>query len=220
MRVLVIGGGKVGSYLARKLARSSHIVTVIEPRRDVAMKVVGETGVIVFEGDGTDVELLKRADVHRSDWLLAVSGKDEVNLVAAQLGRTLGATKVLARLNDPTNSPTFNALGINTVAVTDLMVGVLERDLKVDVLEASVLLAHGKLSVTEFEVGPSFEERALQDIDVPPFSVIVAVERAGELIVPRGPTMIHPGDRIVATSLVDKASDLLSEFCCTEKRSS
>ncbi len=219
MRVLIIGGGKVGSYLARKLARTGHTVTVIEPRHDVAMKVVGETGVIVFEGDGTDVELLKRADVHRSDWLLAVSGKDDVNLVATQLGRTLGAKKVLARLNDPANSPTFQALGIRTVAVTDLMVGVLERDLKVDVLEASVLLAHGKLSVTEFEVGQAFEPKPLQDIDVPPFSVIVAIERGDELIVPRGPTVIHPGDRIVATSRVDRASDLLVEFCCAEKTS-
>jgi len=219
VRALIVGGGKVGSYLARKLARSGHTVTVIEPRHDVAMKVVGETGVIVFEGDGTDVELLKRADVHRSDWMLAVSGKDDVNLVASQLGKTLGATKVLARLNDPANSPTFAALGIKTVAVTDLMVGVLERDLKVDVLEASVLLAHGKLSVTEFEVGPTFEEKALQDIDVPSFSVIVAVERGDVLIVPRGPTVIRPGDRIVATSLVDKASDLLVEFCA-EKHSS
>ena len=219
MRTLIVGGGKVGSYLARKLARSGHTVTVIEPRHDVAMKVVGETGVIVFEGDGTDVELLKRADVHRSDWMLAVSGKDDVNLVASQLGKTLGATKVLARLNDPANSPTFAALGIKTVAVTDLMVGVLERDLKVDVLEASVLLAHGKLSVTEFEVGPTFEEKALQDIDVPSFSVIVAVERGDVLIVPRGPTVIRPGDRVVATSLVDKASDLLVEFCA-EKHSS
>ncbi|GMR02708.1 MAG: NAD-binding protein [Acidimicrobiia bacterium] len=212
MRVLVVGGGKVGSYLARKLARSGHTVSVIEPRHDVAIKVVGETGVIVFEGDGTDVELLKRADVHRSDWVLAVSGKDDVNLVAAQLGRTLGAKKVLARLNDPANSPTFSALGIRTVAVTDLMVGVLERDLKVDALEASVLLAHGKLTVSEFEVGSAFEARPLQDVDIPPSSVIVAVERDDDLVVPRGPTMIRPGDRVVATSLVDKEGDLHSAF--------
>ncbi len=220
MRILIVGGGKVGSYLARKLAHAGHTVTVIEPRRDVAMKVVDATGVIVFEGDGTDVDLLKRADVHRSDWILAVTGKDDVNLVAAQLGRNLGAKKVLARLNDPANAPTFSALKIKTVAVTDLMVGVLERDLKVDVLEASVLLAHGKLSVTEFEVGPSFEEKPLQEIDVPPFSVIVAIERGDELIVPRGPTVIRPGDRIVATSRVDRAGDLFVEFCCTEKGSS
>ncbi len=219
MRAVIVGGGKVGSYLARKLARGGHIVSVIEPRHDVAIKVVGETGVIVFEGDGTDVELLKRADVHRSDWLLAVSGKDDVNLVAAQVARTLGAKKVLARMNDPANSPTFAALGIKTVAVTDLMVGVLERDLKVDALEASALLAHGKLTVTEFEVGPTFEASLLQDVDIPPSSVIVGVERGDELVVPRGPTMIQPGDRIVATSLIDKEGDLHDAFCAVRNAS-
>ncbi|MCL1593916.1 MAG: NAD-binding protein [Actinomycetia bacterium] len=218
MRVLVVGGGKVGSYLARKLARSGHIVTVIEPRHDIAMKVVGETGVIVFEGDGTDVELLKRADVHRSDWILAVTGKDEVNFVASQLGRTLGARKALARLNDPANSPTFTALGIKTVAVTDLMVDVLERDLKVDALEATSLLAHGRLLVSEFEVGATFEPRPLQDIEIPKSSVVLGVERGEDVIVPRGPTVIRPGDRLVVSSHVDKASDIQSVFCVTRSQ--
>ena len=72
MRTLVVGGGKVGSYLARKLAGDGHVVSVIEMDHDLAMRVVGETGVIVFQGDGTDVDLLKRADVHRSDWVFAV----------------------------------------------------------------------------------------------------------------------------------------------------
>jgi trk system potassium uptake protein TrkA len=214
MRVLIIGGGKVGSYLARRLAGEGHVVTVIEPRHSTAKRVKEETGVNVFEGDGTDADLLKRADVGRSDWALAVSGRDEVNLVAAQLARALGVKKVIARMNDPANSPTFKALGIRTVAVTDLMVGVLERDLRVDALEATVLLAHGKLTVSEFEVGPKFEAGALQDIDLPVSSVIVIIERHGELITPRGPVMIEPGDRIVASSLSEAASELPLIFKC------
>jgi trk system potassium uptake protein TrkA len=214
MRVLIIGGGKVGSYLARRLASDGHVVSVIEPRHAVAKSVKEDTGVNVFEGDGTDVDLLKRAGVGRSDWALAVSGRDEVNLVAAQLARALGVGKVLARMNDPANAPTFEALGIQTVAVTDLMVGVLERDLRVDALEATVLLAHGKLTVSEFEVGPGFDAKALQDIDLPASSVIVIIERGGELITPRGPVVIEPGDRIVASSRSEAASDLPVVFEC------
>lgn len=212
MRTLIIGGGKVGSYLARKLARDGHMVSVIETNHDLAMKVVGATGVIVFEGDGTDVSLLRRADVHRSDWVFAVTGKDDVNLVASQLASTLGAQNVLARLNDPANSPTFLALGVNTVAVTDLMVDVIERDLKVYQLKSNTLLAHGKLSVSEFEVGSTFEPTVVQDIDLPESALLVAIERGDDVSVPHGQTTVRPGDRLVVTSRTASISDIQELF--------
>jgi len=213
MRTLVIGGGKVGSYLAQKLAKDRHLVSVIETNHDLAMKVVGETGVIVFEGDGTDVDLLKRADVHRSDWVFAVTGKDDVNLVASQLAQTLGAKNVLARLNDPANAPTFEALGLNTVAVTDLMVDVIERDLKVHDLDSSTLLVHGRLSVTELEVGATFVPTMVQDIDLPKSSLVVAIERGADLVVPDGQSTVQPGDRLVVASTVATSGDIQVLFC-------
>jgi trk system potassium uptake protein TrkA len=213
MRTLVVGGGKVGSYLARKLAKDGHLVSVIEMNHDLAMKVVGETGVIVFEGDGTDVDLLKRADVHRSDWVFAVTGKDDVNLVASQLAQTLGAKNVLARLNDPANAPTFAALGLKTVAVTDLMVDVIERDLKVHNLDSSSLLVHGKLSVSEFEVGATFVPAMVQDIELPESSLLVAIERGVNVVVPNGQTTVHPGDLLVVASSVANSGEIQVLFC-------
>lgn len=213
MRTLVVGGGKVGSYLARKLAGDGHLVSVIEMNHDLAMKVVGETGVIVFEGDGTDIDLLKRADVHRSDWVFAVTGKDDVNLVASQLAQTLGAMNVLARLNDPANAPTFEALGLPTVAVTDLMVDVIERDLKVHDLDSSTLLIHGRVSVSEFDVGEGFEATVVQDLDLPESSLLVAIERGSDVLVPNGQTTVHPGDRIVVASSVAGLADIQVLFC-------
>jgi trk system potassium uptake protein TrkA len=212
MRILVIGGGKVGSYLARRLAAGHHIVSVIEPREHIAMKVVGETGVIVFEGDGTDVELLKRADVHRSDWAFAVTGQDDANLVAAQLARTLGARNVLARLNDPANAPTFEALGIRTVAVTDLMVDVIERDVLVGDLGSSALAAHGRISITEFDVPGDFPTTRIVDLGLPKASVVIAIERPEGVVIPHGSTKVKAGDRVVAASFADGVADLVATF--------
>lgn len=217
MRVLIIGGGKVGSYLARRIARSGRTVSVIEPRESIARKVVGETGVLVFEGDGTDVELLKRADVHRADWVFAVTGRDEVNLVAAQLALTLGAKSVLARLNDPANAPTFEALGIRTVAVTDLMVDVIERDLVVDALNAASFVAHGKISLSEFDVPPEFEPQKIIDMGLSKNSIVIAIERGNGVLIPHGGTKVRPGDRVIAASLTEEMGELLDAFGCGQE---
>ena len=217
MRTLIVGGGKVGSYLARKLAGDGHVVTLIESDNDHAVRIARGGGVIVFEGDGTDVDLLKRADVHRSDWVFAVTGSDDVNLVASQLSLTLGAKKVLARLNDPVNSPTYEALGLNTVAVTDLMVDVIERDLRVHDMGSNTLLVHGKLSVSEFEVGSTFLEAVVQSLDLPESSLLVAIERGSEVIIPHGQTVIRPNDRLVVASSITSLSDIHELFCVGER---
>lgn len=215
MKTLIIGGGKVGAFLALKLAHDGHVVTVVESGHHIAQrledKVSSEnlrSNCLVFVGDGTDVKLLKDADIARADWVLAVSGRDDVNLVAAQLAKTLGVEKVLARLNDPANRDTFKALDIKAVAVTDLMAKTLELDLKSDVLERAAVLAHGRLVVSEIMVGPGFDARLLRDIAVPTSTVIVAVERDDEVHIARGDTMIGPGDTVVASSLIDAADKL------------
>ena len=149
MRMLLIGGGKVGSFLARELDKAGHVVSVIEEDHERALDLSEDTKVLVFQGDGTDVELLNAADVDRTDWLLAVTGRDEANLVACQLSLTLGAKRVLARLNDPRNRPTFDALDIPVVAVTDLMAQLISREVEVSDLHRIALMAGGQVSLIE-----------------------------------------------------------------------
>jgi len=130
MRVTLIGGGKVGSFLARELHGAGHVVSVIEEAHGHAQTLTDESKVLVLEGDGTDVNLLKAAGTSRADWVFAVTGLDEVNLVACQLALTLGARHVLARLNNPLNRPTFEALKVPVVAVTDVMATLISREVE------------------------------------------------------------------------------------------
>jgi trk system potassium uptake protein len=212
MRTLIIGGGKVGSYLARRLSREGHVVAVIEANRDRARRVVADTKVLVFEGDGTDVELLGAADVDRADWLLAVTGVDEDNLVAAQLGKTLGAKRVLARLNDPLNKPTFEALDIKAVAVTDLMADVISRELAVPELDRPDLFAGGKVEIFELDVPMAFGRARVADLGLPEDSVVITVGHGDEVVVARGDTVVAPGDRVVIAAKVESTSGVYSAF--------
>ena len=203
MRVTLIGGGKVGSYLARELHRGGHVVTVIEEVHSHAESLADESKVLVLEGDGTDIRLLKAADTKRADWVVAVTGLDEVNLVACQLALTLGAGQVLARLNNPLNRPTFDALDIPVVAVTDVMATLISREVDVPEFRHVTLLGRGEISVHEIEVPRGFDARPVAELRLPKGALLVAVVSGGQVSVPTATTTLHPGDQVTAVSSVD-----------------
>ena len=217
MRTLIIGGGKVGSYLARELDAAGHHVTVIESDLNRARQVGEATKVLVLHGDATDIRLLEEADIHRSDWVLAVTGRDEDNIVACQLAATLGATRVLARLNDPKNRSTFDALKIPVVAVTDLMVQVISREVTVDVEEAVriALLGRGQISLIEIEIPTDVEPQKVVDLSLPDRTILVSVMRGDEVVVPGPYTVIESGDRVLAVTNVENENAVRQELCKT-----
>ena len=212
MRVLLIGGGKVGSWLAQELVSQGHLVALVEEGEDRAQAVADDVDAVVIHGDGTDVGVLEAADVHNADWLLAVTGLDEVNLVSCQLGLTLGAKRVLARLNTPLNRATFEALKIPVIGITDLMVQVISQEVAVSQLARIAVLGRGQLSLSEYEIPESFTPTRIQDLKLPERSLIVAIQRDDQVTVPKATTRLLPGDRITAVTTVAQESNLQRVF--------
>ena len=204
MRVVIVGGGKIGGYLAGQLTGTGHSVTVIEDKPAAAARLAEGMPGLVINGDGTDIDVLESARMDRIDWLIAVTGLDEVNLVACELGSTLGAPRTLARLNNPRNRATFDALGIKVVGVTGLIGEVIERELESAFMERITLLGLGSVSVIEVEIGDGVEPRAVRDLGMPQDTLVVTVLRPdGEAVVPNGDSMIQTGDRVVAVTTLD-----------------
>src|SRR6202165_2408644 len=102
MYVIVIGGGKVGYYLSKHLLDRGYEVTLIQqdPRRaEVLNSALGE---IVMGGAGDEMAFLSTTGMERADVVVAVTGDDEDNLVACQLGkRQFKVPNTAARANDP-----------------------------------------------------------------------------------------------------------------------
>lgn len=203
MRIILIGGGKVGSFLARELHEDGHVVTVIEEAHGHALALTEESDVLVFEGDGTDVNLLKVADTSRADWVVAVTGLDEVNLMACQLAMTLGARRVLARLNNPLNRPTFEALEIPVVSVTGIMATLISREVEVAEFRHVALLGRGEISVYEIDIPEGFEPRPVAEVRLPGESLLITVVSGDDVRVPTASTRLQPGDQVTAVSNVE-----------------
>jgi trk system potassium uptake protein TrkA len=211
VRILIIGAGKIGRHLARELAEGGHAVTVAEADAEAARSLAESADALVLEGDGTSMNILKDAEVSRTDWLLALTGQDDVNLTACELAETLGAKRVLARLNDPRNRATFEALGIPVVAVTDLISQLISREIDFLHLERIALLGRGRISLIEVEVQWDAPARRVAALGLPGQTVLVAVTReeaGGEVIVPRGDTLIQPGDRVLVVTTVEQESQV------------
>jgi len=213
MRMLIVGGGKVGSYLAGQLHATGHQVTVAESDSRRARDLAENIGALVIEGDGTAIDVLRAADIARTDWLIAVTGQDEVNLVACEIGSTLGARHTLARLNDPRNRPTFSALGIQVVAVTDLIGEVIEREVLAAQLDRLTLLGAGTLSLIELEIPEGMTDRVVRSLKLPKGTVLVAVMTGDETAVPGADTVIRSGDRVIAVTTLDHESDVRDVMC-------
>lgn len=216
MRIVVVGGGKVGGFLARELRSEDHAVIVIERNRQHAERVVEETGALVIQGDGTDLTLLSDLDLRPTDLFVAVTGIDEDNLVACQLVRaTFGVHKVLARLNDPRNHTTFDALKIPVVSVTDLLVQVIGQELEFAELVRVALLAQGELSVFQVEIPDHSPPRPVTTLALPDETVLVAVERGTEAYVPSGDFVLTAGDRVTAVSKLHLEDEVRAAICIT-----
>jgi trk system potassium uptake protein TrkA len=122
LRMIIVGGGQTGRSLARLLLERRHEVCLIEKSCPRCTLLANELDAAVFPGDGTNVSILEAAGARKADCVMAVTGVDQDNLVAAQLAQGhFGAKKVIARVNDPRNAETFRALGIQNVVSLSLI---------------------------------------------------------------------------------------------------
>ncbi len=204
MRVLIVGGGKVGSHLASLLLADGHQVCVVESRPQVLSRLHRELPTeTVMDGDGTQADVLERAGIQHSDVLVAVTGDDEVNLAAAMVGRLLfSVPRVIGRVNNPRNAWLFTAEAGVDVALnqSDLLAKLIAEQMSLGDMMTLLRLREGELSlVTErLESGASAEGQRVADLLLPPDCLLVAVIRGTEIMVPRGETALQADDEILA----------------------
>ncbi|MFC7141453.1 cation:proton antiporter [Halosimplex aquaticum] len=116
MRVIIVGGGKVGRSLAERLEDRGENVVVIEENESTAERV-RNTGFTAIIGDGTDTEVLREAGANNAKTVVAATGDDDANLLVSQLASTkFDVEHVIARANNPDNVDAFEDLGVRTIS--------------------------------------------------------------------------------------------------------
>ena len=104
MKVIVVGGGKVGYYLSKSLLEHNHEPSIIEINKQKCARLANNLDIPVFSGDGTMAMVLSLAGIEEADVLVSVTGQDQNNLIACQLAKNkLNVPKTIARINNPKN---------------------------------------------------------------------------------------------------------------------
>ena len=199
MRVIIVGGGTVGRALADRLEDRGENVVLVE-RDEAQVEAARNAGYTVHSGDGTDMEDLRAAGADNARTVIAATGDDDANLLAAQLvDSTFDTDQILARVNDPSNVNAFEELGVRTVSSTLATAQELDNYIERPAL-ANWMNELGEVGdVQEIEMtNESMVGRSVQDLgpDLPGTSLIALIARDGDTSVPTAETVLEEGDRV------------------------
>ncbi len=215
MYIIVVGGGKVGYYLAKELVEEGHEVLVIEKDATKVERIAEDLGDITLRGDGCEAATMEMAGFGRADMVIAVTGDDEDNLVVCQVAKAkFNVPRALARINNPKNEEIFKRLGIDTtVSATSAILAQIEQELPTHPLIPLLTLKGGGLEMVEVKVPENSAAvgKRIGEILLPQQSLIaLIVDEDGVPRVPKNDTVVRAGDEIVAVTRTENEDALRS----------
>ena len=218
MKVIIIGGGQVGSYLASLLISNGHEVKVIDNREIIIHKLENELPkeAILF-GNGSDPVILKQAGIAGADVVAAVSGADEINLVVSTLAKMeFGVPRVVARVNNPKNTWLYNnGMGVDVyVNQAELMAHLVMEEMDLKDMFTLLKLSRGDYSIIQIKVAQHAKaaNKFVKDLSIPKKTVLIAVTRSESVIIPKGDTQILVDDDILLLTDEESRSALKDIF--------
>ncbi|MFW6040237.1 MAG: NAD-binding protein [Thermoplasmatota archaeon] len=216
MYIVIIGGGRVGTDLARLLMPEGHDVVLMEKDEELAETLSKQFDALIIEGDGTDMEYLKDAGVNKADVLISVTGDDKVNLIAAQLAEKMfKVPTVIARVNDPKNEGVFSNLGVENTVSTTRASAIQIKNILGDT--KTILTVGGKeaqLMDIKVKDDSPISHKAIKDAGLPKGVIIVSIMRGDKTLIPEGNTILRPGDLVTLLArlnTIDHVKKLFAE---------
>ena len=204
MKIVIVGAGKIGSSLAFELANEDHDITVVEKDKE-KMKLLSDTlDVMALCGNGAAMAIQREANVGDSDLLIAVTGEDELNMLACIVARKLGCKNTIARVRNREYTEQLymlkSELGLSMTINPELLAAKeIYRLLQIPAFIKRDTFAEGEAEALEFAVTDATEHlhERLMDIKLKPGILIVCINHMGRIIIPGGQDTLASGDTVV-----------------------
>jgi len=204
MNVIIVGGGKVGLYVATMLSTGGDRVQLIEVRRERITHLQRELPADrIVLGSGSDPGVLEAVGIRGADVVAAVTGVDEVNLVVTSLARfEFGVARTIALVNDPRNAWMFTVeMGVDVVLdQADLIGHLIAEEMSLGRMTILLKLRKGQYALVEERVATNAVAagKAVRDLVLPSGYALAAIFRSGQLLIPKSDTVLQPADEVLA----------------------
>lgn len=215
-RVMIIGAGRTGRFLAPLLEKQGLFVKIIDKNEErcrlVAEKL--ETGIALC-GDGTDIDLLMEEGISEADMVVCITEDDKLNLMLALLAKHLGAKKTIVRIARNEYVNLMEKVGVDIVLSSRLLAsGEILRFIHRGGVVSLSLLADAKAQAMEIIVAPDsyIAGKTLKQATLPKECLLCAVVHEGVASVPSGATVVYPGDRVVIFVQTEATKQVLPLF--------
>ncbi len=203
MKIIIVGAGAVGSYLAERFSLEGQDVVVIESDAERAAQVQSELDCLVITGNGASAATLDHAGLGEADLLVAVSSSDAVNVLACHAATKLGIPITVARVEDPELKAEVEALGVDFVidpgeaAARELLVLLSTGHVAelIEFADGELILVGAYIAPDSAVVGTTLAE--LRETVTVWDWLVVAVVRHGETMIARGSTEMQAGDHVL-----------------------
>jgi len=204
-KIMILGGGKIGMGLAKNLEERDIQVNLLESDKEKSKQIASTLKKsMVFNVDGTEIDLLAREGILNMDALVAVTSDDETNIIACLLAKHIGVQKVIALVNKVAYLPLMPVIGIDATVNVRLATAnaILRFIRRGDIL--SVATFHGiDAEAIELKVSREgkYTGKMLKNLKLPEGALVAAILRGNEVLIPYGDSIIEPGDRVIIFAL-------------------
>ena len=215
MYIIIAGIGRVGYTLAKSLSEKGHDIVLIDIDKEKCKKASADIDALVINGDCTKIKTLEEAGIEDADMYIAVTGKEEVNLMSTLLAKSCGVKKTIARISEIEYKDVFERLGVDVVVSPELIAAnYIEKLIERPGILDLAIVGRGEAEILEFIIPEKAKvvNKKIKELGRPKDYLIIAIYEGDELKIPSGDTELKEGDRVLVLVKKDSADIIRKMF--------
>ena len=195
MKILIVGCGKLGAGLALELYKKGHTISIIDKDEDSFYRLGADFNGILIVGNGYDQKALEEAEIEYADAMVCATGNDEINAVAAKIGKDKYYVKyVIARLYNPRKAKVYEALGIKAISTTGFSINRAIELLSYNMMDSLALLGNDASSeIVRIRATPNTDGMLVKEINDEKFKLF-SIVRGESSFLPKDDDVIETND--------------------------